>query len=171
MWVHNVKFVEKKPGRQLVTSDSVAWPRVCVCVCVCVCAILTASTQCNPTRWPQDCMYVDRGRMLYGLWIHFVLLVCLFVSLPVRLFVCQPVCSSACLPLFVRLSIGRLCSIWLFDFFLFLFPPYLSYFYLFHLNICLTLCPDVSLAVFPPYQSLTCQSLLTICLYCLSSSF
>ena len=142
--------MQRRTGRQFVTGKRKHC--VCLCVCVCVCVFLTAGTQCNPTRWPEDCMYVDRGRMLYGLWIHFVRLVCLFVSVPVRLSVCQPVCSSACLPLFVPLPIGRLPSIWLFE-----SPPpsssFLSHSHLFHLNICLTLRPAVSLAACLPISS------------------
>lgn len=129
---------------------------VCACayVCACVCVLfLTASAQFNPTRWPEDCMYVDSGRMVYGLWIHFVHLVCLFVSLPVSLSVSKTVCSSACLPLFV--SIGL--SIFHLDLWSFFPPPYLSYFYFFHHNLCLTLCPAVFLTVCLTIIPLSCQ--------------
>lgn len=68
-----------------------------------------------------------------SLRIHFVLLVCLFVKLPVRLSICEPVCSSVCLPRFVPLPVGHV-----YDpsghFFFFKFRSYLSHFDLLQLN-------------------------------------
>lgn len=115
------------------------------------------STHCNPTRWPGDCMHVDRGGMFYTVRIHFVSLVCLFVILPVRLsvflFICLSftVCSSACWTC--------LSSIWLFE----------GFFSCFHICLILIFSILIShtqsscLSRSPPASdSLTCQSLLTV---------
>lgn len=84
-------------------------------------------------------MYVDRGRTLYGLWIHFVLLVCLFVSLPVRL--------SVRLPVFCRLSVCLLDCLFIFHLAVFVFLPYLSHFYSFCVLSVQFLRPPVFLPV------------------------
>lgn len=104
-------------------------------------------------------MHVDRGGMFYGVRIHFVSLVCLFVILPMRLsvflFIClsSTVCSSACWT----------CrsSIWLFEFFFFFSCFHICLILIFSILISHTQSSCLSRSS-PASKSLTCQSLLTV---------
>lgn len=85
-----------------------------------------------------------------SLRIHFVLLVCLFVKLPVRLSICEPVCSSVCLPRFVPLPVGHV------------YDPSGHFFFFNSVHICLIL-------IFCNLIAHTQSSCLSCSLCCLSS--